>query len=46
VNKILFFLVVLSACNKKEINPQMEEEFREDETREKDSYKKSVPLKD
>ena len=41
---ILFLVFILSACNKNEVNPQREEEFREDETREKDSYKRSVPI--
>lgn len=44
--KILLLVVTLSACNKNEVNPQREEEFREDETREKDSYKRSVPIED
>jgi hypothetical protein len=44
--QVLLLLVILSACNKNELNPQREEEFREDETREKDSYKRSVPIKD
>lgn len=44
--KILLLVIILSACNKDEINPQREEEFREDETREKDSYKRSVPIED
>ena len=43
--------MVLSACakfkdNENEVDLQKEEEFREDETREKDSYKKSVPIED
>ncbi len=44
--QILLMVFILSACNKNEVNPQREEEFHEDETREKDSYKRSVPIED
>ncbi len=48
---ILLMLVIISACTKiktekKEVNLQREEEFREDDIREKDNFKKSVPVED
>ena len=48
---ILLLLLLASACTKyktekKEVNLQREEEYRGDDLREKDSYKKNVPIED
>lgn len=48
---ILLLLLLASACTKykaekKEVNLQREEEYQGDDMREKDSYKKNVPIED